>query len=311
MFWFAALAGVLLILLHESLFLGKGLVPVDALLELPPWSQPIHPSNGLLADQYWTFVPTQEFVHQQKSLPLWNPYICCGVPNLGSMQGALLFPIQLLLSPLDPFYASGPAAFLKLCLAGWFTMLYVRLLGVSRPAAFMAGLVFSLSGFMIVWLGHPHVNCAMWLPLLLYFLEKSFRQGQGNAIAVPALRAWCGFAVAFAFMILGGASADGDTHYDCPCVLLPIPPDAVSRWTGVATSRLAGWRSRRRVAAGGAADPSISGVLRPKLKRCAFGPTVVPPRVFLAPAFPSTQCLGQPCFGIRRFAETLGMARAE
>ena len=83
-------------------------------------------------------------------------------------------------------------------------MLYVRLLGVSRPAAFLAGLVFSLSGFMIVWLGHPHVNSAMWLPLLLYFLEKSFRHGRGNAIAASALRDWVGFAVAFAFMILGG-----------------------------------------------------------------------------------------------------------
>ena len=72
-FWFAALAGVLLVLLHESLFLGKGLVPADGILKLPPWSQPIHPSNCLLADQYWTFVPTQEFVHQQKSFPLWNP----------------------------------------------------------------------------------------------------------------------------------------------------------------------------------------------------------------------------------------------
>ena len=203
-FWFAALAGVLLVLLHESLFLGKGLVPADGILKLPPWNQAIRPSNSLLADQYWTFLPTQEFVHQQKSFPLWNPYLCCGAPNLGAIQGALLFPIRLLLSPLDPFSASGPSAFLKLCLAGWFTMLYVRLLGVSRPAAFLAGLVFSLSGFMIVWLGHPHVNSAMWLPLLLYFLEKSFRHGRGNAIAASALRDWVGFAVAFAFMILGG-----------------------------------------------------------------------------------------------------------
>ena len=203
-FWFAALAGVLLVLLHESLFLGKGLVPADAILNLPPWNQAIRPSNSLLADQYLTFLPTQEFVHQQKSLPLWNPDICCGAPNLGAIQGALLFPIRLLLSPLDPFSASGPGAFLKLCLAGWFTMMYVRLLGVSRPAAFLAGSVFSLSGFMIVWLGHPHVNCAMWLPLLLYFMEKTFRQGQGIALAAPALRAWAGFAIAFAFMILGG-----------------------------------------------------------------------------------------------------------
>ncbi len=203
-FWYVALAGVLLILLHESLFFGKGLVPADAILNGPPWNQTTRPSNIVLADQYRTFLPTQEFVHQQKGFPLWNPSLCCGVPNLGSIQGALLFPIRLLLSPLDPFSASGPSAFIKLCLAGWFTMIYLRLLGVSRAGALLAGLVFSLSGFMIVWLGHPQVNSAIWLPLLLYFVEKSFRHGRDHALAAPALRAWAGFAVAFAFMILGG-----------------------------------------------------------------------------------------------------------
>jgi len=203
-FWFAALAGVLLVLLHESLFLGKGLVPADGILNFSPWNQAAPPSNSLLGDQYCAFLPTQEFVHQQKSFPFWNPYLCCGAPNLGAIQGALLFPIRLLLSPLDPFSASGPGAFLKLCLAGWFTFLYVRLLGVSRPAAFLAELVFSLSGFMIVWLGHPHVNSAMWLPLLLYFLEKSFSFGPGNAVPARALRVWAGFALAFACLILGG-----------------------------------------------------------------------------------------------------------
>jgi len=202
--WFAALAGVLLILLHESLFTGKGLVPADGLLTWPPWNRAIHPSNTLLSDQFYTFLPTQEFVHQQKSFPLWNPDLCCGVPNLGAIDGALLFPIRLLFSPLDPFSASAPSAFLKLCLAGWFTMLYVRLLGMSNASSFLAGLVFSLSGFMIAWLGHPQVNSALCLPLLLYFVEKSFRAAQGNAVVAPALRAWAGFAIAFACMILGG-----------------------------------------------------------------------------------------------------------
>jgi len=203
-FWFAALACVLLVLLHESLFMGKGLVPADAILNMPPWNLATKPSNELLSDQFCIFLPTQEFVHQQKSFPLWNPDLCCGVPNLGAIQGALLFPIRLLLSPLDPFSASGPSAFLKLCLAGWFTLLYVRLLGVSPAGAFLAGLVFSLSGFMIVWLGHPHVNSAMWLPLLLYCVEKSFRDGREKAVTAAALRAWVGFAIAFACMILGG-----------------------------------------------------------------------------------------------------------
>jgi hypothetical protein len=203
-FCIAALASVLCILLHESLFLGKGLVPADGILNWPPWNQTTHPSNAILLDQYAVFIPTQEFVHQEKSFPLWNPHLCCGVPNLGAIQGAMLFPIRLLLSPLDPFSASGPAAFLKLCLAGWFTLLYVRLLGGSHAAALLAGMTFSLSGFMIVWLGHPQVNSAMWLPLLLYFVEKAFRQGQTDAFSKPALRAWAGLAAAFACMILGG-----------------------------------------------------------------------------------------------------------
>jgi hypothetical protein len=163
----------------------------------------------LLLDQYLTFIPQHEFVHQQwlrGRFPLWNPYLCCGMPNLASTQGALLFPINLLLLSLDPFYAAGPAAFLKLFLAGLFTMLYLRLLGASDAAAFLSGLVFSLCGFMIVWLGHPHVNCAMWLPLLLYFIEKTFRCGAGNLFVRSHLRLWIGFAITYGFMLLGGHS---------------------------------------------------------------------------------------------------------
>ncbi len=210
LFWAAALAVILAVLLHESLFGGKGLVPADGVLANSPWNRTAPPSNYLLSDQYETFVPQHEFMHQQfmrGHFPLWNPYLGCGLPNLGSMQGALLFPVNLLLMPLDPFRGSGPAAFLKLLLAGLFTMLYLRLIGASDAGAFLAGLVFSLCGFMIVWLGHPHVNCAMWLPLLLYFLEKTFHSEPGraaNPLAAPALRAWIGLAVAFGFMLLGG-----------------------------------------------------------------------------------------------------------
>jgi hypothetical protein len=208
--WAIALAAVLFLLLHESLIGGRGLVPADGVLNRPPWNQTERPSNYLLGDQYSTFIPQHEFVHREilhGHFPLWDPYLDCGKPNLGSIQGALLFPINLLLMPLDPFYASGPAAFLKLFLAGLFTMLYLRLLGVSDSAAFLSGLIFSLSGFMIVWLGHPQVNCAMWLPLLLYFIEKSFRELPGqntNIFSGGILRAWIGFAITYGLMLLGG-----------------------------------------------------------------------------------------------------------
>lgn len=206
-FWAAALAAVLFFLLHDSLVGGKGLVPADGVLKYAPWSDPGRIGNHLLRDQYDVFIPEHEFVRQQLeqgNFPLWDPQVDCGVPVLASMQGALLFPMQLLFARVEPFYASGPAAFLKLFLAGWFMMLFVRLLGASRPAAFISAIAFCLCGFMIVWLGHPHVNCAMWLPLLLYFVEKSFRVETEGRVSAAVVRSWIGFAVTYGIMMLGG-----------------------------------------------------------------------------------------------------------
>jgi len=196
------LAIVIAALLHASLFLGRGLVPADAMLVTPPWatSSAVTPSNALLTDQYAVFVPVKQFFTDEVRrgrFPLWNPHLSSGVPSLAAMQVAVLYPINLVLTPLGPFAASGLAAFLKLFLAGLFTMMYLRQLGVLPAAALVSGLVFALSGFMIVWLGNPHVNAAVLLPLLLYFLEVQF--------AGPVrLRPWIGFACAYAVMLLGG-----------------------------------------------------------------------------------------------------------
>jgi hypothetical protein len=113
------------------------------------------------------------------------------------MQAAALYPINLLVSPIGPFAGSGVAAFLKLFFAGVFMMLYLRRLGVSAAGGAAAGIVYALSGFMIVWLGHPHVNAAVVLPLLLYFIE-------GQLIEPGRPRAAIGLAVAYAAMLLGG-----------------------------------------------------------------------------------------------------------
>jgi hypothetical protein len=202
--WVLALAAVLALLLHESLFEGRGLVAADGVMSFLPWQDLKGPGNILLADQYLVFAPQREFVHQQflqGHFPLWNPYLDCGVPNLASSQGALMFPVNLLLLPVPPFYAAGLAAFLKLFLAGWFTMLYVRALGVSNGGAFLSGVVFSLGGFMIVWLGHPHVNSAMWLPLFPYLIERFFQCVRGRTSVV---RVCLVFTLAFGCMLLGG-----------------------------------------------------------------------------------------------------------
>ena len=193
---------MLFILLHQSLVGGKGLVPVDAIFQMPPWSSAasVEPSNYLLVDQYLDLVPLRQFFHDQLlqgRFPLWNPFLMCGVPSLASMQGAALYPINLLLSPLSPFVASGISAFAKLFVAAFFTFLYLRRLGVVSAAALVGALTFALSGFLIVWLGHPHANVAVMLPVLFYCIEA--------AIARPrTTRPWIGLAVSFGVMLLGG-----------------------------------------------------------------------------------------------------------
>ena len=101
------IGAALFVLLHESLVGGKGLVPVDAIFGYPPWSTTavVEPSNYLLVDQYLDLVPSRQFFHDQilqGRFPLWNPYLMCGVPSLASMQGAVLYPLNLLLSPVSP-----------------------------------------------------------------------------------------------------------------------------------------------------------------------------------------------------------------
>ena len=198
----AVLAVVLGVLFHAALFMGRGLVPADGVLSAPPWAGSIQapPSNPLLADQYRTLVPIRQFFTNEVRrgrFPLWNPHLSAGMPSLAAMNVAVLYPIDLLLTPLGPFHASGIAAFLKLLLAGVFTMLYMRRLGASAPAGLAAALVYSLSGFMIVWLGHPQVNAAVVLPLLLYFVE--------GLLAEPLrLQPAIGFAGAYAALLLGG-----------------------------------------------------------------------------------------------------------
>lgn len=209
--WVVALAGVLAVLLHASLFEGRGLVPSDGIFNFAPWLESTNqPSNSLLGDQYLVFVPQHEFTHREVMkghFPLWNPNLECGIPNLASIQGALLYPINVLLLPLSAFYAGGVAALLKLFLAGFFTMLYMRLLGASNAGAFLAGLVFSLSGFMICWLGHPHVNSAICMPALLYLLERTFQFGENSGeglLSKRSLRVWACLGIAFGWLLLGG-----------------------------------------------------------------------------------------------------------
>ena len=200
---------VLAILFHEALFFDKGLQSTDGIFSYLPWSSQYanSSSNPLLSDQFLRFIPMRNWLHvnvQNGVFPLWNPFINCGVPFAAAIQNAVFFPINLILAFFDPFTSAVASAFLKLLCTGFFTILFMRKLGVSFSSSLFSGIAFSLCGFMIVWLGHPHINCAMWLPLLLYFIEKNFKQKLKNTTSHFPFQYAAGFSIAYGFMLLGG-----------------------------------------------------------------------------------------------------------
>jgi hypothetical protein len=156
-----------------ALLRGEGLLPVGSLWRVPPWNRllPATSGNGLLSDQLLFFWPWRLYLAEHLragNFPFWNPWIAGGAPFLGCVQAAPLHPLNLLLFGLSPAAWSINAAFLKLAAAGVFTALHVRRLGAKPAGAALAGVAFTLSGFMVAWLGHPQANAACLLPALFW-----------------------------------------------------------------------------------------------------------------------------------------------
>lgn len=113
-------------------------------------------------------------------LPLWDPYMFAGRSFAGEMQTAAFYPLNLLLA-LFPFNHAGALSpqlynyffalghFLGAC----FMFALVRELGLRRYSAMIAGISFSLGGF-VARMSWPHMlESSIWLPLIFLFLLRA------------------------------------------------------------------------------------------------------------------------------------------
>ncbi|MCC6165808.1 MAG: YfhO family protein [Caldilineaceae bacterium] len=202
---FALLIVVLLLFLWPALFGGRILLPADIPFAVDPlWRTLapegfVNPANPILADQINEFYPWSLFTRQMLqagTIPLWNPFANGGQPHLGNGQAGVFGPFDLvrLLFPLPTSYAW--VALLHLALAGVFTALYTRAIGLQPAGMTLSMITFTLSGPVVVWLGHPHANVMVWLPAMLYTGER--------LLATPS-RAWlAASALVVGLQLLGG-----------------------------------------------------------------------------------------------------------
>jgi hypothetical protein len=138
-----------------------------------------------------------DFVKEYHRIPLWNPYIFCGLPFVDAMHGDTFYPLAALQFFLPLFKALGYKLVITVFLAGVFTFLYLRKMTFTLWAAVIGGTIYMLSGFLVslVYAGHDgRMYVTSLLPFLLYTLEIGFRKRN--------LLWWWPFAVAFALLIL-------------------------------------------------------------------------------------------------------------
>jgi len=148
------------------LTLNRGLVITDDIF-----------ASDLMNDRYPVRVELARGLKQGR-LPLWTPLIYGGFPLQANPESGITYPLNIFFFGLfSPSWALNLSIILKFFLAGLFMFLYLRQIGIDPRAAFIGAIAFSWSGFFISHLKHLNMHdAAIWVPLLLFLLEKYRRR---------------------------------------------------------------------------------------------------------------------------------------
>jgi len=103
---------------------------------------------------------------------LWIPYYFLGMPYKLIQMGAL-YPLNFIYFFIPPQIAFNFLFLLHYSLAGFFTFIYLRKLGLKRLSSFLGGIMFSFSGHLMAQKSHISMIVTFaWFPLILFFIEK-------------------------------------------------------------------------------------------------------------------------------------------
>lgn len=136
-------------------------------------------AEGQIYSDLWLFnYPLKDwysFLLSKNKLPFWTSLIGNGYPVLAELQIGGLYPWHLLLFK----FVSMPVAynlniFSHFLLAAVATFAFLRkAVGVSKEAALVSGIIFSLSGFMVIHLHQTNfISAVSYLPLQLLIADQ-------------------------------------------------------------------------------------------------------------------------------------------
>jgi hypothetical protein len=123
---------------------------------------------------------------------LWTNLLLSGFPVAADIQVQTWYPVSLLFSLIpNSWNAFVVSAYV---LASCFSYGYVYTLTKSKLAAFVGGIIYGMSGFMMVHLGHTMmIHAALWMPLIIWALEKLRHHWSSSWFVVGVCAIACSF----------------------------------------------------------------------------------------------------------------------
>src|SRR5687768_17272796 len=165
-------------------FFFQPLTQDDVLNTLPPWHFVVQNKDAINGEM--NDIPLQHTIwgHQAREhwmalrAPLWNEFNGSGYPLLANGQSSALSPIRLLNLPIPERHFMAAEAATKILIALTFTFLFLRGRGYAELASVIGAVIFGFGGFLHSWLHFPHVTTAVFLPAVLYLIDRiADRQG--------------------------------------------------------------------------------------------------------------------------------------
>lgn len=249
----------------DILFLGKTLQVSRTIATVYPWgpygapgpppsSIPISDNTpAVLEEPYLAFKRREVAVGR---FPLWNPHQAAGLPFAANPEATLFLP-EIPLYVLPTAYAWDLFLLLRLFAAGFFTSLFLRLIGCSQMAAIGGGAAYMLSGPLITWLNNVTMNVDCLLPLLLFASERLLRGDRPWALPLAA-------------SVVGLTILGGHPEHTFFANLTGLIYMVYRGWTG--DSRFRSWQCVGRLAAGYLLGVGMAGVLLLPFTEYFLGP---------------------------------------
>lgn len=144
-------------------------------------------SRFLTGDQIFAFKDLSRYFYPLRhlmvesvkagQLPLWNPYIFCGFPLLATLQIGFFYPLTIIHYFLPFNLGFNYYMILHYFLAACFMFYLLRHFKLSQAAAFLGGIVFAFSGYLLsVSNMNTSLSSVIWLPLSLLFFDRLIKE---------------------------------------------------------------------------------------------------------------------------------------